>query len=95
MDAQLSYMADALDQLEKSMIDPTEFGALRNEVQNLRRDMDDLTRSMRELANTMAGIGETLSKARGGWQALVWVSGVGASAGAAVAWILQHVRLTP
>ncbi len=95
MEKQLDYVVNTVDRLEKVMIDPTEFGELRNEVRNLRRDMDKLTESLGELAKTLQGINDTLSQARGGWQALAWVGGIGATVGGFSGWLLQHVKILP
>lgn len=95
MEKQLDYVVDTVDRLEKVMIDPTEFGELRNEVRNLRRDMDRFAESLSELAKTLQGINDTLSQARGGWQALAWAGGIGTTIGGAVAWLLAHVKVSP
>lgn len=95
LEKQVDYVADQVDRLEKVMIDPIEFGELRNEVLNLRRDMDRLTESLAELGKTLQGINETLSQARGGWQALAWAGGIGTTVGGFIGWLLQHVKVTP
>lgn len=71
-------------------INPVEFGALKAELAAQRRDIDRIVSRLDEMAQSVQKIEKTLSEARGGWKALVWVSGFSGSFGAAVTWFVNH-----
>ena len=93
----LDYLADQLATMEAHMIDPTEFGQLREQVAGLRRDLDDMAATMRDMSKALQSMQTTLTEARGGWRVLVMVGGtigsVIALLWAAGQWIADHVVL--
>ncbi len=79
-------------------IDARAFGQLEGEVKALAMTLDAQNKTLEQqnvaLAAVSKELGEiktTLSEARGGWKALVWIAGVSATAAGAVTWILQHI----
>jgi prefoldin subunit 5 len=61
-----------------------------NEIKHLQNDMDKLVKDMEELKQAVEAISRTLAEAKGGWQVLVVIGGVGASLGAAIGWALNY-----
>lgn len=81
----------ALTELKVSEIDPVEFGALKAELAAQRRDIDRIVARMDEMTDAVRKIERTLSEARGGWKALVWVSGISGTLGSALTWVVSHL----
>jgi len=71
-------------------INPVEFGTLKAELAAQRRDIDRIMLRLDDMASSVQKIEKTLSEAKGGWKALVWVSGVSGSFGAAMTWVANH-----
>lgn len=61
------------------------------EIADLRRDIAELKAGFEAMQKTLVAIQATLSEARGGWRALMLVGGAGASLGAALSWLIEHV----
>jgi hypothetical protein len=72
-------------------INPVEFGAIKAELAAQRRDIDRIVGRLDEMAQSVQKIEKTLSEARGGWKALIWVSGISGSFGAAMTWVANHL----
>ena len=53
--------------------------------------MDALDEQFKQLGAELRSIGETLTEARGGWRALVWIGTSCASLGAGAAWVVDHL----
>ena len=90
---QMDYLAEQIGRLDDAMIDPQEFGALKAEVQAQRRDLDRMAKAIENLAGSVSALQTTMNEARGGWRAVAFVGGVGATAGGAIAWALQHIKV--
>lgn len=67
---------------------------LEVEVGHLTKSMADLQESNQQLTAKLDQVLLTLSEARGGWRTLMFVGGAASSAGAALAWIFQHMGKT-
>lgn len=83
-----------LTHMDGIMIDPVEFGQLKAEVAAQRRDLDRLVATIEHLAKSMDDVRDTLTEARGGWRAVAMISGVAATLGAAISWVVQHVKIS-
>lgn len=92
LERQIDYMAEQIHKVETTMIDPQEFGELKAEMTAQRRDLDRLAKAVEALAVEMASVKDTLSTAQGGWRMLMAVGGAGASLGAGISWLGQHLR---
>jgi len=90
---QMDYLAEQLGRLDEAMIDPQEFGALKAEVQAQRRDLDRIAVALEKLAGSVSDLQTTMNEARGGWRAVAFVGGIGATAGGAIAWAVQHIKV--
>lgn len=82
---------DVLTELKVSEIDPVEFGALKAELAAQRRDIDRIGTRLDEMTEAVRRIERTLSEAKGGWKALVWVSGISGTLGSAMTWVVNHL----
>jgi uncharacterized coiled-coil protein SlyX len=84
-----------LTHMDGIMIDPVEFGQLKAEVAAQRRDLDRLATTLEHIAKAMDDVRDTLTEARGGWRAVAMIGGIAGTLGAAVAWMVQHVKISP
>lgn len=69
-------------------IDRRDYGRLEAQVSQLTTDVHQLKQTVEQMRDMM-------SEARGGWRAIALVSGVAGSLGAALTWVLTHVRFGP
>jgi prefoldin subunit 5 len=67
-------------------------GGVEARVQRLEEDITDLRLEIREVCQDLRAILETLARAKGGWQALVFAGSVGAAAGGFLAKFLPVLR---
>ena len=84
--AQIDYLADQVTKLEAQMIDPIEYGGLKNEVAAIKLKQS-------QMDNKLDLVLEKLSEAKGGWRTLMLLGGAGATAGAVVPWLFEHLRI--
>lgn len=78
------------DQAEALATARINIARLEVQVGNLTQGMEGLQESNKELTAKVDQVLLALSEARGGWRTLMLVGGAASSAGAAVAWIVQH-----
>lgn len=74
-------------------IDPVEFGELRAEVAAQRREIDRMTIAIEQMTAALHDIRQTMSEARGGWQAIAWVAGIASTLSGALTWFVSHFRM--
>ena len=67
-------------------IDPRDYGQLEEQVKRLIKDVDSLTENVQAMRDMM-------EQSKGGWRTLVWLGGVAGSAGAAISWAMDHVKV--
>lgn len=84
--AQIDYLADQVTKLEAQMIDPIEYGGLKNEVAAIKLKQS-------QMDSKLDLVLEKLSEAKGGWRTLMLLGGAGATAGALVPWLFEHLRI--
>lgn len=83
--AQLDYLADQMTKMESQMIDPIEYGGLKNEVAAIKAKQGQMDEKLDQVL-------EKLSEAKGGWRTLMLLGGAGATAGAVVPWLFEHMK---
>jgi hypothetical protein len=64
---------------------------LEVQVGSLTKGMADLQESNQQLTAKLDQVLITLSEARGGWRTLMVVGGAASTAGAGLAWLVQHL----
>lgn len=84
MDSQTFHQSEALSKARE------ELATHRAEIAELRRDIADLKEVFSEMKEALQGIQVTLAEARGGWRTVVFFGTAFASAGAALAWVVDH-----
>jgi len=72
------------------MDDQIKLAVHENEIKHLQTDMDKLVRDMEELKASIAEISKTLSEAKGGWQVLMVMGGLGVAIGSAIGWAVTY-----
>lgn len=85
---QMDQLADQISKMEEQMIDPIEYGGMKAEVAAIKLrqvQMDD----------KLDLVLEKLSEAKGGWRTLMLLGGAGATLGAVVPWMVDHLRFHP
>lgn len=82
-------MNDQSQELTEARIN---IGRLQTEVAHLTQGMEDLQESNKQLTAKLDQVLLALSEARGGWRTLMLVGGAASTAGAALAWAIQHFR---
>jgi len=91
----LEYIGNRMADMEAQMIDPIEFGQLREAVAGQRRDLDQMAKTLSQMAESMKQMERTLTEARGGWKVLMAVGGaIGVVISALVwgaQWIADHI----
>ena len=87
-EAHLDMLQRQIQSIDERMIDPREFGRLEQEVKQLSAQMETIQ-------TTLHAINATLTEAKGGWRALMFLGGAGAAVGSLVTWALQYVRILP
>jgi methyl-accepting chemotaxis protein len=73
-------------------ISPEKFGELRAEVAAQRREIDRMSIAIEQMTTALNEIRQTMSEARGGWQAIAWVAGVASTLSGAVTWFVSHLH---
>lgn len=68
------------------LIDPRDYGQLEEQVRRLIKDVDSLTENVQAMRDLM-------EQSKGGWRTLVWLGGVAGSAGAAISWAMDYVKV--
>lgn len=66
--------------------DPVQFGKLQATVETLEADMRDMKADVRLIR-------DAITEARGGWKTLLLIGGAAATAGGAVIWAVQHIKI--
>lgn len=72
------------------MDDQVKLAVQENEIKHLQDDVDRLVRDMKDLKSSVAEISKTLAEAKGGWQVLMVMGGVGAAFGSVIGWAIEH-----
>jgi hypothetical protein len=82
-----------IDQSHAEALATARIDIARLEVQvgHLNKNMADLQESNQQLTDKLDQVLLTLSEARGGWKTLMLVGGTASTAGAALAWVIQHL----
>jgi hypothetical protein len=87
---QMDYIADQVAKMEESMIDPREFGRLEGAVSSLKIELDSVKLKQAQMDVKLDLVLDKLSEAKGGWRALMWLGGAGATLGASLTWLFTH-----
>lgn len=87
---QLDYVADQMTKMEETMIDPREFGRLEGAVSALKTELDSVKTKQTLMDAKLDLVLDKLSEAKGGWRALMWLGGAGATLGAGLTWFFTH-----
>lgn len=72
------------------MEDQVKLAVQENEIKHLQDDVDRLVRDMKDLKASVAEISRVLAEAKGGWQVLMIMGGVGAAFGSVIGWAIEH-----
>ena len=72
------------------MEDQVKLAVQENEIKHLQDDVDRLVRDMKDLKASVAEISRVLAEAKGGWQVLMIMGGVGAAFGSVIGWAFEH-----
>jgi hypothetical protein len=72
------------------MEDQVKLAVQENEIKHLQDDVDRLVRDMKDLKAAVAEISRVLAEAKGGWQVLMVMGGVGAAFGSVIGWAIEH-----
>ena len=86
--AQLDYLADQMTKMESHMIDPIEYGGLKAEVAAIKLKQAQMDQKLDLVL-------DKLSEAKGGWKTLMLLGGAGATLGAMVPWVADHLKFHP
>ena len=73
--------------MTNEQIDRRDYGRLEAQVAQLTVDVHDL----KETVETMR---DMMQQAKGGWRTLMFLSGVAGSIGAALSWIVSHIKFS-
>lgn len=68
-------------------IDPREYGQLEQQVSQLTRDVHTLKENVQAMRDMM-------EQSKGGWRTLVWLGGIAGTVGAAVGWVVSHIKVS-
>ena len=63
---------------------------LENELKHINDKVIELTVAINSLEHTVNLINQTLSQAKGSWNALIAVGSVSAAVGAGISWLIDH-----
>lgn len=69
--------------------DQRALGNLEAQVHSLSLAVTLLSTRLDRNSTQLAAIEMTLSEARGGWRALIWIAGVAGTAGSIITWLAQ------
>lgn len=72
------------------MEDQVKLAVQENEIKHLQTDMDKLMHDVEDIKSAVAKIEKTLAEAKGGWQVLMVMGGVGAAFGSVIGWAIEH-----
>lgn len=72
------------------MEDQVKLAVQENEIKHLQDDVDRLVKDMKDLKASVAEISRVLAEAKGGWQVLMIMGGVGAAFGSVIGWAFEH-----
>lgn len=87
---QVEYLTDRLADAEANMIDPREFGRLEGAVAALKTELDSVKVKQAQMDVKLDLVLDKLSEAKGGWRAMMWLGGAGATLGGFATWIFTH-----
>lgn len=73
--------------MTNEQIDRRDYGRLEAQVAQLTVDVHDL----KETVETMR---DMMQQAKGGWRTLMFLSGVAGSIGAALSWVVSHIKFS-
>ena len=72
-------------------INPRDFGHLEGRVDALTNTVAAQSKAMELMAVQLKHMNDTLSEAKGGWRAMMYVGGAAGTVGAIISWIVQHM----
>lgn len=67
-------------------IDPRDYGRLETKVEQLVKDMEEMKANVQAMRDLM-------EQSKGGWKTLVFLGGLASACGAAITWVLTHVKV--
>ena len=73
--------------MTEDTIDRRDYGRLEAQVEQLQNDVH-------ALKETVESMRDMMQQARGGWRTLMFLSGIAGSIGAALAWIVGHIKFS-
>lgn len=62
------------------------------QIARLEEQLSSMRHTLEKMDERMEAMETQLAEARGGWRTLVWLGGAAASMGAAMSWVVSHVR---
>ena len=60
------------------------------QIEALDKDLREMREDMRRIFEKLDSINTTLAEAKGGWQVLMVMGGVGAAFGSVIGWAIEH-----
>lgn len=73
--------------MSEEPIDRRDYGRMEAQVEQLTKDVH----ALKETVETMR---DMMQQAQGGWKAIALISGIAGTFGAAVAWVVTHVKFS-
>lgn len=72
-------------------VNPRDFGHLEGRVDALQHTVAAQSESMKLMAEQLKTMNDTLTEAKGGWRAMMYVAGTASALGGMLTWIIQHM----
>lgn len=70
---------------ESDPLDRRDYGRMEAQVEQLTKDVHALTQTMNKMNDFM-------QQSKGGWKAIALLGGIAGTIGAAISWIVTHVK---
>lgn len=70
---------------ESDPLDRRDYGRMEAQVEQLTKDVHALTQTMKEMNDFM-------QQSKGGWKTIALLGGIAGTIGAAISWIVTHVK---
>lgn len=74
-------------------INPRDFGHLEGRVDALQHTVAAQSKAIELMTEQLKTMNDTLTEAKGGWRAMMWMGGAAGTLGALVTWIAQHLHV--
>lgn len=84
----INELAETLDSMDHTMIDPIEYGELRGQVASLQLQVSEFKNKQAQMDVKLDMVLDRLSEAKGGWKVMMMFGGAAGSLGA---WVATHL----